>query len=415
MRHPAVRASVFLLAVACMGAGGYFVWSLQQKIVAERGAERVFEGQAHEAALLVERLRTAQQSYVAEGQGVDYWISRMAETRDALRRTLTGLAGAATAEDARSSAERAAALLVQHEKLDDRARGYIRNAQRLMASDLIFTESAGTVTEIAQAVDRARTDQRTEAEARIDALEGQQLYVLAGSAAGALLLAILLVPAAGPVRPTDTREALRALLNDGTPAGSAMLRPEISSGPMPAASPSGAARQPPAPVPADRPGRLEEAAAVDLTGTARLCADLARIGDAADLPALLERAATLLDASGLIVWVADHTGTSLQPMLAHGYPTTVVARMGSIDREADNAAAAAYRQGELRIVPAQGTRPGAVVAPITNGTGCIGVLAAETRHSSERDERYQAIAAIVAAQLATCVTAAPTPQGSQPI
>jgi hypothetical protein len=152
---------------------------------------------------------------------------------------------------------------------------------------------------------------------------------------------------------------------------------------------------------------------VDLSATARLCAELARVGDASDLPPLLERAALVLGASGIIVWVADRSGASLFPLLAHGYPPQVLARMGSIARDADNAAAAAYRQSDLRTVPAQGTLPGALVAPIVTPQGCVGVLAAEMRNGAERDDTARAVAAILAAQLATFVTAVPTTQEAE--
>ena len=98
MSHHAVRVTVFLLAVASAAAGGYLLVALEDTIVAERSAERVFESQAHEAALLVERLRTAQQSYVAAGQGADYWMGKLADTRATLERTLGGLASTATAD-----------------------------------------------------------------------------------------------------------------------------------------------------------------------------------------------------------------------------------------------------------------------------------------------------------------------------
>ena len=113
------------------------------------------------------------------------------------------------------------------------------------------------------------------------------------------------------------------------------------------------------------------------------------------------------------MWVADRAGTSLFPILAEGYAPHVLARMGSIGRDADNAAAAAYRQGELRTVPAHDSLPGAIVAPIITGDGCVGVLAAEMRHGTERDEATQAITAILAAQLATFVTAVPAQETKQ--
>ena len=98
-----------------------------------------------------------------------------------------------------------------------------------------------------------------------------------------------------------------------------------------------------------------------------------------------------------------------------GLRANVLARMGSIGRDADNAAAAAYRQGELRTVPAHDSLPGAIVAPIITGDGCVGVLAAEMRHGAERDEATQAIAAILAAQLATFVTAVPVGQDAESV
>jgi hypothetical protein len=400
MSHRAVRVIVFLLAVACVGAGGYLIAMLEARVVAERGAERIFEGQAHEAALLVERLRTAQQSYVAEGQGADYWVRKLADTRASLERTVDGMATTATAERAQAAARSAAALVGQHTQLDERAHTYMRQGQRLMASDLIFTEMSGMTGEIARQIDQARTEQRTASDARVEDLRRQQAYVLGGGAVLTLFFALLLVTRGDPATPEDTREALRAVMNDRAPAGGALLRPEPGSGgPVRTASIVSIA-------PAAQPG----AEPVDLAATARVCADLARVGDPAELPLLLERAARVIDASGLIVWVADRAGTSLFPILAQGYAPAVLARMGSINRDADNAAAAAYRQGELRTVPAHGALPGAIVAPIITGEGCVGVLAAEMRHGGERLEATQAIAAILAAQLATFVTALPAGQ-----
>ena len=51
---------------------------------------------------------------------------------------------------------------------------------------------------------------------------------------------------------------------------------------------------------------------------------------------------------------------------------------------------------------------GAVVVPLMTPAGCVGVLAAELRHGGERREATRALATIVAAQLATLVSAAPS-------
>ena len=107
------------------------------------------------------------------------------------------------------------------------------------------------------------------------------------------------------------------------------------------------------------------------------------------------------------MWVADRSGSALFPTLTHGYGAAVLARMTSIPRDADNAAAAAWRLGELRTVTAQGQAPGALVTPIVTAEGCVGVLAAETRNGSEHDEGTRAVSRILAAQLATFVTTVP--------
>jgi hypothetical protein len=406
MSHHAVRVTVFLLAVAAAASGAYLLVGLEDTIVAERSAERVFESQAHEAALLVERLRTAQQSYVAAGQGADYWMGKMADTRATLERTLGGLTASATAEGARTAAEHAAGLVGQHARLDARARTYISQEQRLMASDLIFTEMSGMTGEIARYTDQARTEQRALADSRVEELRRQQVYVLGGVTTLGLLCTLILVARGRSAAPADTREALRAVMGDRSPAGSAVLRAEPGTARATTMQPGRSASV----IAMASAGGAAPGPSVDLTATARVCADLARVGDPAELPRLLERAAGIIHASGLIVWVADRAGTSLFPILAEGYAPDVIARMGSIGRDADNAAAAAYRQGELRTVPAHDSLPGAIVAPIITGDGCVGVLAAEMRHGAERDEATQAITAILAAQLATFVTAVPAAQ-----
>ena len=57
------------------------------------------------------------------------------------------------------------------------------------------------------------------------------------------------------------------------------------------------------------PAVLVAAARSDLSTAARVCSDMARVLDAGDLPGLLARAAGVLDAPGVIVWVADRAAT----------------------------------------------------------------------------------------------------------
>ena len=144
-----------------------------------------------------------------------------------------------------------------------------------------------------------------------------------------------------------------------------------------------------------------------LLTTAQLCRELARVEESRQLPNLLERAAKVLDASGIIVWVAEPSRQSLAPAIAHGYDHRTVARMGSIHRDANNAAAAAYRSSEVRTVAGDATTSGAVIVPLMTSDGCIGVMSAEMKAGSEKDESSQALATIFAAQLATIVATPP--------
>jgi hypothetical protein len=133
-----------------------------------------------------------------------------------------------------------------------------------------------------------------------------------------------------------------------------------------------------------------------------------RVRDLDDLTRALGHAAEVMDASGLMVWMGNPNGADLRPVLAHGYSEEMLARMPSVPRSADNAAASAYRSGSLQIVLSRpGASTGAVVAPILSADGCIGALSAEIRSGGETSESVQALAAIFAAHLAGILATVP--------
>jgi hypothetical protein len=409
MSRRAVRVSLWLLACAVVGAAAWLVNDTERQIAAVRSTARVFDAQAVEASVLLERLRGAQRGYVAEGQGPAFWMNKVTEASGLLGQAVASLERTATSDSARGAAQAASSALSDFEEKDKKAREHVSAGQRLLASDVIFADSIGATTVAETNLAIARTEQRAAADQDVAALQQRELYALGGAALGCLTVALFLVPLARPVTPQDTREALRALISDGAPAGGTLLlRPESpAKAPVPSIAPA-----PSAPPAAEASAQVAEShaprASVNLPATARVCSDLARVLDPADLPRLLEQAAVLLNASGLIVWVADRSGSALFPTLTHGYGPAVLARMSSIPRDADNAAAAAWRLGELRTVTAQGQAAGALVTPIVTAEGCVGVLAAETRNGSETDENTRAISRILAAQLATLVTTVPT-------
>jgi hypothetical protein len=140
-----------------------------------------------------------------------------------------------------------------------------------------------------------------------------------------------------------------------------------------------------------------------LPDAAELCVDLARVMDARDIPALLQRTAGVLEAKGVIVWVADSGATTLQPLLTHGYPERVVRRLGTLDVAADNVTSLAFRTLRAQTMNATpGAEAGAVAIPLVTAAGCTGVLAAEIKQHRPGPETL-ALARIIAAQLATII------------
>jgi transcriptional regulator with XRE-family HTH domain len=145
----------------------------------------------------------------------------------------------------------------------------------------------------------------------------------------------------------------------------------------------------------------------DLSALAHLCTRLACVCDTEELPPLLEEAATILDAVGVIVWVWEPMLSALTPLLSHGYADAVLAHIPAVRRDADNAIADAFRSGETRTVSGGEDVTGAIVVPLMAPARCIGVLALELRRGAEQRESMRALATIVAAQLVTLVGPVP--------
>jgi hypothetical protein len=140
-------------------------------------------------------------------------------------------------------------------------------------------------------------------------------------------------------------------------------------------------------------------AAPGLTVLSEICSDLASLSDLGALTAILARAADLLDAVGLIVWVASNDGSRLSPVAVHGYDARLVKRLGSVAREADNLTGAA-----------QASRPGALAAALCGPSGTLGVLSVELKPGVPADAARAAVVSILAAQLSTL--AGPLPAAS---
>ena len=372
MRSRTVRITSATLAWIGLIAASVFIFQSEQTQSRARSALRAFDLEAREAAAAINDVRVGQQAYVAAGQGVDFWMPKVAghlETAQASVDQLRVLAATATAREALMAA---ASHLTELANIDKRARDYLRSDQPLMASDVVFAGGGETAAEALNLVDTARTAEQQDFDTS-EAAARRLAMAIGGGTAG--LVGLLLVLAA-------------------------FSRPRASAEPQPGETPalglSGYRTAQPGAEPSDAPRN----SLPGLRAAAALCTEMGRVKDVPGLSMALGHAAEAMDASGLVVWLGDAKGADLKPVAAHGYSPDVLARMPAVARGANNAAAAAYRGGALQIVLARpGTSSGAVVAPLMSPDGCIGAFTAEIRSGGETSDSAQALAEIFAAQL----------------
>jgi len=129
----------------------------------------------------------------------------------------------------------------------------------------------------------------------------------------------------------------------------------------------------------------------DLLGAAHLCTELGRVDETHETAPLLQEAARILDAVGLIVWVWHPQATELRPALAHGYSDKVLAQLPRVWRDTDNATAAAFRSAHTCVVNGSDRASGALVVPLMTPVGVCGC----TRHRAAARQRTVGIGARV--------------------
>jgi hypothetical protein len=379
MTSLSVRLTLLVACVAAIGYAAVLTWSSERHIRLTDDSSRQFNAAARAISLSVAELRAAQQPYVAVGQGEDFWFARVAAIVADLHEKLPILKSLATAPEAVIAIDDTSGALQDFEQMDRRARDYARNNQLTLASDLVFTDGLDLTRKAGVSIERALAAELTSRDALVGGLRRKEAAALAGAAALATLGLLLLLPR-GRTRdeehvPPVATAALEAL--------------DDLEGP-------GIVKEPPVPV-------LPARSTVDLGGLAALCVELAKIQETRALPALLERAAGVLHASGVVLWIADPDGRELSPIVVHGYSPQLATRFGTIGRDAGNVTALAYRTGLLQTMKSDAVSNGAVAAPLVTGGGCVGVMAAEMKDGGEQQEVLLAAATIVASQLATLV------------
>jgi hypothetical protein len=443
MRSRAARLTCSAAAWIALAAAALFVVQSEKQIAARADGVRAFDQHAREAAGSLGDVRAAQQAYVAAGQDNAFWMPKVASMADRVRAAVSGLRDAATDATARAALDQAANTIAMFGDIDKRAREYLKSNQPLMAADVIFTEGGEAAATAARSVEAARLAERRAADAADAAKRGREAMAIGGAAALAAVIVLLLVPAGMQFRwqadttyeTTGGRSDVTYAMNNGRRAdgsygasggGNAEKLVDVDEWASPAhpahltvSAPSDHVDAPGTLAPGTlAPGTLAPSTqhpapstpmshpATMIKAAADLATDFGRVRDLDDLARILARTAEALEATGLVVWMGTLTGDDLRPFLAHGYSEQTLARIAPVSRTDDNAAAAAYRSGQLQIVVSKPGASGAIVAPILVPGGCIGALSAEFL-GGETSESVQSFATIVAAHLATVLPTAP--------
>ena len=398
MAKRGIRVMLWVVIVAAAAITAYFFWLDETATRKDASAAHAFDDSAHAAARALMDLRAAQQAYVATGQGSDFWGTKVSEAFAAARLAV-GRMRVARSSAAQSAIQDASSTLDDFEQMDRRAREYVASGQLLMASDVIFSAGLELTDAAWSDVQQAWAAEQQTADAMARSIRLRQWVTLAAGAGATTLLALLLVP-------VPRAEAQAEIAAPVSPAASVTRDEELDLHVVErkASRPKAPATAAPPPAAATEPAAAAALGAqrdVDLDAIASVCADLARVTDTRALPQILERAAVVLDAAGIVLWIADPDGRELAPIVAHGYSPQLVTRLGTIARDAENVTAAAFRTALMQTVKGDAVSNGAIAAPLVTPSGCVGVMAAEVRNGGEVNAARLATATIVAAQLAT--------------
>ena len=396
MQKRAIRFTVLgLLLIAGAGAG-LIAWNVSSQLTALDARRADIAGRLDRLLTTISGIGASQHAYVAPGQSAP---AAFEEVASLIQRIHTDVQAVRPLLESTEAAELlkvitdSSATLVE---ADGSARSHYRTGQTLWAAEVIFGQARDTLATMTQAV---RALQAAEARKQAAAQAQLQRSLVSVIGGGALLWAVGLLALTWIPRQQTEPGGRAAVGPEITTRSTAEIRTRLTSETTTLPATATAEIQPQSTAePAAQP-------VVDLTAAASICTGISQLSTSSALPGLLARAAQVIDASGIIIWMG--AGDELFAAAAHGYDPRIIARMGSIPRSADNATATAWRTGEQRTVPGNGDSNGAIVAPMFGAEGCIGVLAAEVRQGREADTSTRAVTTMLAAQLATVVTAWP--------
>lgn len=384
---------LFALTLVIAAGTLYQDFRFDTLIARERDAALSLDRQIASTEIALADLRAAEAGYVATGQGPAFWMTRATDLFQQIENGLSALKASTAETDAAADYDAALVALADLRSVDTRARADITGDRRYEASDRVFSDTRESNERLAAELLAARTTQQSTAAANLTRVSRLRLGMNAVALVFVLAVAMFFWRSRSSTAAAEDAVATQDRpLQLSTPTVTRTTAAPVSTAAAVAVAPSA-----PAPPPA-LPAR-----GLNLRDAAELCVDLARVIDGRDVPALLERAAGVLDAKGVILWMSDAAGALLRPQLAHGYSDRVLTKMGALQIDSDNATSLAFRSLRSQTVNgAPSSASGAIAVPLIAASGCVGVLAAEVNRQRPSQETVD-VARIIAAQLAMLV------------
>jgi hypothetical protein len=374
MRRLVVRVTLLGAVLAGGAAAAYLLVAIDRQDRDRAAAQQDAAARLDRLSDAVVGISAAQRAFVAPANLDEGSLERITSQITQIDNEAALLKSRLRSADTAKALDALATAITELNAVNTRARDNLRLGQDAMAADII-ADGRSTLDVIGGSLRALRAGERALSQTESTRLARQRWTVLGATAVWWTAGLLLLIPVPPP----------RAIDADAVRAAEPRQEESKSGLPAPVSAP-------------DRP-------TTDLTAAAALCTALSRVTTTAALAPLLEKAAALLDAPGIILWMG--AGDQLFAVTAYGYGPETVARLGPISRTADNATASAWRTGHIAAVAAPPGGHGAIVTPMFGPDACIGALAIELPRGRERDEATRAVASMVAAQLAAVVPAWP--------
>ena len=376
---------VVLLFVAAAGAAA-FAWSVDQQLAAIAAAEHRADSRFDTLVQSIARFDATQQLFDPAREPETDWFARVRRLLAQIESEATGLHTTAASSSAARTFDDITARVVSAVA---RAEENLRDGHDLMAADLVQDEAKPGAEAMRAAVIEWRAAEGNATETARTALV-QQLWTVLGGTLGFWAIGVLML---APRQTASAPAAAASLSILAEPAGETAMTP-------------------PAEVPPVQPAPPE--ALLDLVPAAELCADIARADSGETLAALVDRAADVIGASGIVVWLAG-SDDELVPALAHGYGPHALGLLGALPLSEENATTRAWHSGQLQCVDGDARSRAALAAPMFQGPRRTGVLAVELTDGNVPGPLPRALTSILAAQFATALSPQSEPAATQPL